>query len=253
MIWRQTSDPYANSKTKTSGVTGYEAVSIPKGTGGHNWGGLEYDAANECLFDGSVGSTIWFYCIGWPDTNWGPDGIPSFARAAKAVELFARDPRRGGIWTLLFRQTLPTTWDKFEDNKYSVNPKDPANSSYAILDQFAEFKNPADGTFELKLTWPDRWQIWSQSSNPTTTKTTVDYNAIDVQFPNSFGGLHLNSADPALRESVLDGADDSSTTWFNAVGYEGADWGSKSIPAGNTGDLASGAKQAELYVQRVAE
>lgn len=137
----------------------------------------------------------------------------------------------------------------------TASTKDPANSSYkyAILDQFAEFKNPADGTFELKLTWPDRWQIWSQSSNPTTTKTTVDYNAIDVQFPNSFGGLHLNSADPALRESVLDGADDSSTTWFNAVGYEGADWGSKSIPAGNTGDLASGAKQAELYVQRVAE
>ena len=50
--------------------------------------------ASECLLDGDIGSTNWFYCVGYYGSNWGQGlAIPSYQRAAQAVEVLARNPK----------------------------------------------------------------------------------------------------------------------------------------------------------------
>ena len=59
MHWKQTSNPVT---TTGGGVTGYEAVNVTHTE--NKWGGLEFNG-NECLLDGSIGETEWFYCVGY--------------------------------------------------------------------------------------------------------------------------------------------------------------------------------------------
>jgi len=88
MHWKQTSNPVT---TTGGGVEGYEAVNVTHTE--NDWGGLEFNG-QECLLDGSINSTEWFYCVGYYGGQWGHDiAIPSYSRPANAVELFAMDPK----------------------------------------------------------------------------------------------------------------------------------------------------------------
>ena len=84
-------------------------------------------------------------------------------------------------WTLIFRQTVTSdpAWLRGED-EYTVNPGDPTNAQYSILDTLENFRW-ADGKFTLQLRWPVAQdyssllpQTWRQSTNPATTTTSGD-------------------------------------------------------------------------------
>jgi len=242
--WRQTSNPFLMAQNKTAGVKGYEPVFVPQTT--YPFGGLEYDTSGNCLMDGQPGTESWFYCIGYNGTDWGHGvAIPSFGRPAKAVELFVMDPKTMK-WTLVYRQTLPHLM-----TQWVVNPDDPLSETYAIMDRLESFRNKTDGKFYFAINWPGRYNIWHQTNNPVKEPsgpgpTVPGYKMIDVQFTGAFwGGLQLNQNQSA---SILEGSVGAGATWFYAIGYQGADWGMKLIPAYNDGKTYFGSNNVELFV-----
>ena len=127
-------------------------------------------------------------------------------------------PSHLGPWKLLLRQTVPYYLNP-ASKWLSVNPTDPANPNYSVLDTLGDQYRNANGKFAFKLMWPKRvgknYNIWQQSTNPVTEKTVkvpAGYEAIDVDFTTKgFGGLHDTSSarigDPPslLDGSVIDG------------------------------------------------
>lgn len=233
--WKQTSNPVTNAQSRISGVDGYEPVDVRQTING--FGGLDWNSGGESLLDGEPGSGNWFYALGLPQP-WGQGGsIPSYAREAKVVELLAMDPQTAK-WTLVFRQTMPHLWEVHGANPWSVNADDPYSDMYSILDQLEKFRG-ADGKFELKMQWPDTWNIWRQTSNPTQPGEVTGYSPIDVQHTGeNFGGLEWHEDQ---GNTMIDGSI-GSANWFYSIGVE-ADWQGK-IPAFD----GSGADQVELYV-----
>lgn len=57
-VWRQTTNPVTSS---SGGVDGYEPIDAPYTEQG--WGGLEHNGV-QCLMDGQVDHTYWFYAVG---------------------------------------------------------------------------------------------------------------------------------------------------------------------------------------------
>jgi hypothetical protein len=247
-VWKQTSNPYANSQARVSGVTGYEAVSCPQTA--NAWGGLEANLAGESLLDGSVGSAEWFYAVGYFGLDWGNGvAIPAYGRAAKAVELHAVDPKTKQ-WAIVFRQVLPVIWKPGEWRK---NADDPHSEAFSILDELERFRDPADGKFTLKLTWPDYCNSWTQTSNPTlpASAKVVGYQAVNVDpaLAAEFGGLrYVDQALPAFN-GTCQASGDSGSTWFFCLGYGGAHWyDGGGIPWTTTSE--AGVHVVELYVSR---
>jgi len=140
-------------------------------------------------------------------------------------------------YSLFFRQTVPYYYTK---GQWSLNPTDPANNNYAILDTLASLKGP----YQFKLRWPTAGSqnIWKQTSNPvTTTNGTVSgYSPIQVNHTDQgWGGLKYNT----YGECLLDGSVGIPGDWFYAIGSF-APW-NNGIPSWGPAKL-----QVELYVQR---
>jgi len=134
---------------------------------------------------------------------------------------------------------LPHLW-KFHD-PWTVNAHDLHAEVYSILDSLEDFRG-SDGKFELKMMWPDYWNIWSQTSNPAAPSPVSGYAPIDVQYTaENFGGLEWNDG---TNTTMIKGSI-GIPSWFYAVGYEGANWGASTIPAWGSG---LGANQVELFV-----
>ena len=126
-------------------------------------------------------------------------------------------------WTLVFRQNVTNdpSWLRVA-GQFSVNPGDPANAQYSILDTLENFRW-ADGKFTLQLRWPVAQdyssllpQTWRQSTNPATTTTSgVDgYEAIDVPYTGEFWfGLERSSN---RGDALIDGSDHG--RWWYVVG-----------------------------------
>jgi hypothetical protein len=237
--WKQSSNPYTNAINKVAGVEGYEAIDVKHTES--NWGGLEYNSHGQSLFDGSVGSNNWFYAIGYAGANWSPNvAIPSFGRESNAVELFAMDPKTSKF-TLVFRQTLPHLWD-LHNSPWRVNADDVNAEMYSILDDLERFR-AADGKFEFKMLWPDYWNVWKQTSNPAVAGPVAGYVPVNVKYSDcNWAGLEYFDKD---GKALMDGSSATGDNqWYYSVGFEGADWGTKAIPAW----CNAGAYQAELFV-----
>ena len=248
LVWQQADSPL--NKTTAKAVNGFKLISGAHASG---FGGLALNSqANECLLDGQPGSTTWFFCIGYYGVDWGRGlAIPGYvspARPAKAVELFAQRPT-DKKWQIIFRQTLPHLWPRSttgsEGGVLRLNPSDPNNETFAILDDIESFRDPSSGLLTLKMNWPDKWNTWYQSSNPVTASTdgVEDYRAIDVQFTEaSFGGLERNTK--FANSALLDGSV-GANLWYYAVGYMGNASGWANIPA-----WGPGAQQVELFLRQ---
>lgn len=85
-IWYQTSNPVL-STVGSSGVTGYQAISIQ--TTANGWGGLEYDGTSTFL-DGTVNSGNWYYAVGAATAWGGTNTFPGPSAATNLVELWAK-------------------------------------------------------------------------------------------------------------------------------------------------------------------
>jgi len=150
--------------------------------------------------------------------------------------------------TLLFRQTIASKlWAKDE---LEVNPEDPDNDNYAILNELEDFRSN-DGRFYFRLNWPnandDVSMEWSQTSNPLL-EDAAGYEEIDVTYSGrGWGGL-----EPSGNTALMDGSvlDNYKSNWFYAIGSD-TYWGG-GIPAyakaDNDNNYAQ--DQVELYVQK---
>ena len=116
-------------------------------------------------------------------------------------------------WTLLIRQTSPNYLDPVT-KWLSVNPADPGNDNYSILDRLDDSYKNDDGKFEFKLVWPNRdgdnYNQWKQSTNPVKEVVAVEgYEAVDVKFTSSYwsglenGALHGGSTASALLDGSV--------------------------------------------------
>ena len=96
----------------------------------------------------------------------------------------------------------------------SVNPDDPTNPNYSILDTLDQDCKDDKGRYEFKLVWPKRkgknYNIWRQTTNPVKRKTKVrNYEAVDVTFTSKhWGGLESGyfrggSNPPALLDGSV--------------------------------------------------
>merc|ERR1719150_2087387 len=150
--------------------------------------------------------------------------------------------------TLLIRQTITTgVWPT---DVLELNPEDPENDNYAILNQLDQFRSN-DGRFYFKLTWPDADEEviyeWSQTSNPLL-EDVVGYEPIHVPYTGrGWGGLEPSS------KGLMDGSvlGNFKGNWFYAVGaYDTVSTGL--LPASAKADNDNGYWQTrvELYVQK---
>ena len=165
-----------------------------------------------------------------------PDTTPAPAAAVVAA------PQ--GEWKLIFRQTAGTY--KQVDKWRLVNPEDPGKRNFSILDRMETFRD-AKGVFTFKMQWEgcnrDQPQVWSQTSNPLTSKNLVEgYTPIDVPYPaddapDQFRGLAAGHPSALLNGSKRD------DRWWWAVGSM-HDFHNHGIP----GPDAQSAKKTELFV-----
>jgi hypothetical protein len=145
-------------------------------------------------------------------------------------------------WQIVFRQTLPYVW-KPKAGVLSLNPDDPSNDNFAILDKLDQF-NPDNKTgYNFKLRWADplltETMHWKQTSNPFLNRTAgvVGYEAVKVpSAANAWGGLEYETGKRCLMDGSI-GED----LWYYCIGYNGEDWGQPKVamPAGNRPAYAS--------------
>lgn len=229
-VWKQISNPVTSS---AGGVEGYQAVNVSFNT--HGWGGLERGNDNA-LLDGSVDSGAFFYAVG-TSGEWSC-GIPGANDCESKVELWADFGEQLPVeppppppvyqhatgWTCLFRQRTGNYMPASEWVRYNAGDR---SGDFSVLDELEQFRYE-DGTFTLKLVWPDRadgaGQVWKQSSNPVTSSSggVEGYEAIDISFTGQgWGGLERNLDGGDSPNSLLDGSVDA-PQWFYAVGSSGA-------------------------------
>jgi len=145
-IWRQATNPV----TSQSGVVGYEPIDVAYGS---DFGGLEYNAGHECLLDGNVGLSTWWYAVGTKAKFNG--GIPGPKVLGKGyttqpvVELFVRSADDSN-WVLMLRQT---DGQFFAQDEFAKNKANPDADIYAALDELDSHRME-DGKFVFKLQWP---------------------------------------------------------------------------------------------------
>jgi len=170
-----------------------------------------------------------------------------FNTASVGAAMQDRTPICKKSHTLLIRQTSTSKF--FTADEFEVNPEDPENDNYAILNEMEDFRSN-DGRFYFRLTWPnadeDVTYEWSQSSNPLFEDVS-GYEAIDVPYTGrGWGGLEP-STNALMDGSVLG---NFASNWFYAVGSFRI-WGG-GIPAyakaDNDNNYAQ--DQVELYVQK---
>ena len=136
-------------------------------------------------------------------------GIPGGGTAEQEVELYAK-----ACWKLVFRQTNPHYLDPVTQWA-SVNPTEPENDNYSILNTLDDSYKNDQGKFEFKLVWPqrdgDNYNHWRQSTNPVTEVVSVEgYEAVDVKFTDKYwsglenGALHGGSTASALLDCSVD-------------------------------------------------
>ena len=152
-------------------------------------------------------------------------------------------------WVPVFRQTMP---DLFQPGEWSRNPSETTAPTFSNLAGLEALRDKKTRGFELKLRWADpdgkETLAWKQTSNPFANKSkTVEGFELISGPGNSFGGLAYNG-----QQALLDGEPGQGGTWFFAVGYTGAGWGSGlSIPAyiNRAGPKGAGAQCAELHAR----
>ena len=128
-------------------------------------------------------------------------------------------------WTLVFRQNVTNdpSWLRVA-GQFSVNPGDPANAQYSILDTLESLR-AADGQFFFQLRWVNRdystlqHQTWQQTTNPVTaTSPGVEgYAPIDVPYTGCYwGGLERSSSTAALIDGSV--GHGSGHWWWYVIG-----------------------------------
>jgi len=105
---------------------------------------------------------------------------------------------------LIFRQTAPFL---FRPDQWSLNPTDPSQENFSILNRMESFRW-GDDTFRFEMLWPrshhhERYE-WIQSSNPLNNSTkVVGYKSLHVPSKNLKRQGGLKRSDNSLLHTEL--------------------------------------------------
>ena len=249
--WKQTSD-----FTKTTAITGYEAVSCS--WTGNAWGGLALSQdSGSTWVDGSPnsGGSSWWYAIGCKGAFEG--GIPGGTKAVTGtVSLWVRTDNVSSVkvtkkgivyateinevdntsmktktelnanWVRLFYHNIKTGTVLFSNDKnefLKCNTGDKISDLWA-LEQF----RGKDGKFELLLQYQSggtSYNRWKQSSN-FTKETIAGYEAVACSWTqNYWGGLEPDTS----GNTWVDGSVNHNN-WYYSIGSK-KDYASGGMPS----------------------
>ena len=236
--WKQTSD-----FTKTTAITGYEAVACSWTS--NAWGGLALSQdAGSTWVDGSPnsGSSSWWYAIGCKGAFQG--GIPGGTKAVTGtLSLWVRTDnvssvkvtKKGIVYateicevdntSMKTKTELSANWVRLfyhNSNAGTVlfstkNEFLKCNETNKISDLWAleQFRGK-DGKFELLLQYQNStgYNRWKQTSNFTKTTAIEGYEAVQCSWTSqNWGGLALSST----TNTWVDGSPGAGT-WYYAIG-----------------------------------
>ena len=129
------------------------------------------------------------------------------------------------------------------------NPTNPDAKLFSVLD---ELEPLPDGTFHLKICYPELVTAkdppcneWTQTSNPATNSTIVNYQPVNIAFfglNSTFNGLGVNSASQA--NTYIDDQPEHEY-WHFAIGALQFYEGDNTIP----GPVATSVQKVELYAE----
>ena len=124
--------------------------------------------------------------------------------------------------TLVSSQDISAVWwwlfTNLNEAKY-YRENDPNHARYSILNQLENFKNTTNSTFTFKLEWPNinKYNEWSQTTNPLSDIDVAWYNPIHIDWSNMwFVWLELWNWThwPVNWNSLLDWSANHSAWWF---------------------------------------
>ena len=139
------------------------------------------------------------------------------------------------------------------DDALSKNTENPGAELFSILSQLNSLRL-ADGSFHLKLCYPElgKCNEWTQTSNPATSSTIENFEAIELGFPKNSNGTAFVGlgVSPASASSTFIDDTPSQSRWWYAIGARR--WhGSGTIP-GPVGESGRGqkVKRVELFAEK---
>lgn len=175
-----------------------------------------------------------------PSPGLSPSSSPSPSPGPQPTPSGPEPPSREG-WVLVARQTVPYL---FQPGELTLNPWDPDNENYAILDQLEKFRYK-DGYLVFLLRYPkyNVQQVWRQTNNPAIDETGVCcYEPILIDTKQSGWRGLARQYDSRFPSALMDGTDGLSAFYsIGAYRYYGQNQGIQGFSAQN------GVNQVELY------